>query len=924
MSNLLWKFVALAGVAGVGFMVVLQTMETMAVKPQLGPQQATASQEQTPVTPQVSPTGPPPVPPLRTKETVTFGDPFAAKSATGPESAESMPQSSDPFGTDSFPQAPANNNVAQLDFPSGLPAPASAPETVSEVPELPLLIPMNGEFEEPGTEGDSEENPFTDPPQLASGPQPAPALPIAQAPPEADPFADPVPPPASKASESEPITVPFDPYEPETGEPEEMPTPAPPSPNDAPVLFPPAKENPAKAESPALVENSASAEEDPGLQFPPFPAPAADAGSPVSEPAQNPDAPPAAGNVPEFPEFFGPPPAGQSPGRASVQIPVKERPAAANLRPEPKTAETTPPRVEPLAFPEAPETPVPEQTPASAVPVAGVAEEAPKGAPSAPESFVDPLDQLTFPDAGPPAAKTPEQTGPGPNPLPEPVRPESPPRPALTGPNPEPAQFPAGPDNQADEPASDPIEGVGELSQTVPAGPQQPELKIEKTAPPKAVLGQPMIYNILVRNVGDSAAHEVIVEDQVPKGTQLTGTIPRGEMTENRLIWRLGVIPPGEEKKIAVRVIPVQEGQIGSVAKVSFVAEVAAKTVVAAPKLDLEFTGPARAVLGDPVTYHFKLANTGTGDAANVFLRNILPEGLNHPDGNDLEYEVGTLKAGEVKEIDLTVNATKAGDFTNKAVVSAGGGLKKESAVKVKIIGDRLVITRTGPKRRYVGRTATYSNRIVNQSDAKVSPVHVVEVIPPGMDFVEASAGGKFDPQKRTVTWAIAELGPSQNQLLKLDLLARQEGPQASKVVAYDPNGTRAVVESETTVEGYTALRLDVRDYEEPVDVGEQVGLRIVATNKGTKAGSQVIVKVTIPEEMEFVSAKGPVDFKHNGATLTFDPVESLPAQQELTFDLVLKSIKPGDSRVRLEIGSNEMDKPLGREEGIRILPNRP
>jgi uncharacterized repeat protein (TIGR01451 family) len=354
------------------------------------------------------------------------------------------------------------------------------------------------------------------------------------------------------------------------------------------------------------------------------------------------------------------------------------------------------------------------------------------------------------------------------------------------------------------------------------------------------------------------------------------------------------------------------------------VAEVAARTVVNAPKLDLEFTGPASAVVGDPVTYHFKLANIGSGDASKVYLRNILPEGLNHPGGSDLEYEVGTLKAGEVKEIDLTVNATKAGEFTNKAVISATGGLQAEAATKVKIIGDRITITRTGPKRRYVGRTASFSNTIANQSDAKVAPVHVVEVIPAGMDFVEASQGGKFDPQKRTVTWAIAELGPSENQLLKLELLAREEGPQASEVTAYDPNGTRAAVKSETTVEGYTALRLDVREYAEPVDVGDQVGLRVVATNRGTQATTKVNLKITIPEEMEFVSAKGPVDFKRDGRVLTFHPVDSLNAQQEIEFDLVLKSVKPGDSRVRLEIQSDQTSKPLAREEGIRILATRP
>ncbi len=370
--------------------------------------------------------------------------------------------------------------------------------------------------------------------------------------------------------------------------------------------------------------------------------------------------------------------------------------------------------------------------------------------------------------------------------------------------------------------------------------------------------------------------------------------------------------------------IPTQEGQVGSVAKVSFVAEVAARTVIAAPKLALEFTGPQKAVLGDALVYHFKVVNTGTGDANKVYLRNLLPDGLTHPDGNDLEYEVGTLKSGDSKEINLTVKASKAGEFTNKAVVSANGVRKKEATAMVNIIGDRLKITRTGPKRRYVGRLAKYSNTITNKSDTHVGKFNVLEVLPEGMDFVEASQGGKYDPQKRTVSWAIAELGPNQNQLVKLELMARQEGDQPSEVTAFDPNGTRAVVKSQTLVEGYSALRLDVREYAEPVDVGDEVGLRVVATNRGTQTNSNVMVTIALPEELEFVSAKGPVDYKHKGATLTFNAVSSLKGRTEIEFDLVLKCIKAGEARLKLGIGSDQMSEPLKREEGLRILEKRP
>lgn len=773
-------------------------------------------------------------------------------------------------------------------------------------------------------------------PQTADQPTP----PVQEPPADADPL-DNLPLFAAPELQSEPA--------PQTGEPQvaesELPSSEPPS-TEAPSAGPPKQErgpDPFLPKEPSVPNPPTSV---PPPKEPPGRAtvrtPTAGEQTPKPAPPMEPAPEPAA---PAFPE-----------SQPSQTPPRREIPYAPTPTPEASIAPMPPvekpsPDVKPLpnitaplvAGPDMPSSaPGPEGVlpeapmgPDCAVPVVAVSEGPPANAPPEAAPFVDPLDQLTFPNAAPPAAERPDQqliptanNSPAVPEIPAEPQPNPDPLPEI---NPRPLNVVGQtPPTTSPQPGPSPSETPSEKNTPVtvaglsPSGPQQPKLKIEKTAPPKAVLNQPMIYNIVVRNVGANAAHQVIVEDQVPEGTTLTGTIPRGEIANNRLIWRLGILNPGEEKKIAVRVIPTQEGQVGSVAKVSFVAEVAAQTVVASPKLKLEMSGPGDAVIGDALTYHFQIENNGSGDATKVFLRNVLPEGLRHPSGDDLEYEVGLLKAGEKKEIDLTVNAAKAGEFSNTAMLVGSGGLKAEASAKVKILGDRLTITRTGPKRRYVGRQASYSNTVANQSDRKVQGVRVIETVPPGMEFVQASAGGQYDPNQRTVTWTIAELGPKANQLLQLELLAKAEGPQASQVIAVDPNGSRAVVKSETTVDGYTALRLDVAEYNDPVDVGEQVGLRVVATNRGTRATTNAVVKLTLPEEMEFVSAKGPVDFKRDGQTLTFNPIPSLDARGETTFDLVLKSTKAGDARIRLEIASDQMAKPLLREEGIRILAKRP
>lgn len=1028
MRNLLWKFVALVGVAGIGFMVVLQVMEGLSDVPDLSSSQAAAASDEPGRTEQPSPEPDPipSLPPLETKETVALANPFPPMAEQNPADAVQPYEDSRvpvPVGDPTFP-TPEIGEPTPLETPSQFPptpTPAEFPAPELGRTELPILVPTTEESAAPSLEAFSDGPSTPESPGFPEVPGPTPATAPEPLPKpslgENNPFTDPTPTPSNGEPQTQETA--FDPYEPlPESTPSLAPTPAPespiepvssqipaepttsessfnlafpppePMPEPASPSFPPgdAPETAATEGQPLIAPVPETPEKSDPLDNPPplpapnkTPAPTTQADPPRQETSPDPFTPKKSpSSVPPLPA----PSTNEAPGRAKVRTPSANQPNQPPLAPpafpEPPPP-TTLPRPEPPSVPKPPPaslTPMPpverpsrevkplpnitmplveeRETPVSskgpncavpkdpncAIPVVAVGEAPPARTSPERASFVDPLDQLTFPDSPPSRSKVPEHTKPEHHLVPaannvpsvseisrEPRQdprslPEISPSPLNANPK---APLTSIPQTVSNASASQENPTAPRTLESLPlSGPQQPKLKIEKTAPPKAVLNQPMIYHILVRNIGASAAHQVVVEDQVPEGTTLTGTIPRGEMANNRLVWRLGVLNPGEEKKIAVRVIPTKEGQVGSVAKVSFVAEVAARTVVASPKLNLEMSGPGNAIVGDALTYHFEIENTGSGDASKVFLRNVLPKGLSHPSGDDLEYEVGLLKAGEKKEIDLTLNAAKAGEFSTKALLVGAGGLKTETSAKVKILGDRLTITRTGPKRRYVGRRASYSNTLVNQSERKVQAVRVVESVPAGMEFVKASAGGQFDPNNRTVTWTIAELGPKANQLLQLELLAKAEGPQASQVTAFDPNGSRAVVKSETTVDGYTALRLDVAEYNDPVDVGEQVGLRVVATNRGTRATSNAVVKLTIPEEMEFVSAKGPVDFKRDGQTLTFNPIPSLDARGEMAFDLVLKSAKPGDARLRLEISSDQMAKPLLRDEGIRILAKRP
>jgi uncharacterized repeat protein (TIGR01451 family) len=468
------------------------------------------------------------------------------------------------------------------------------------------------------------------------------------------------------------------------------------------------------------------------------------------------------------------------------------------------------------------------------------------------------------------------------------------------------------------------FQGDGTVGDAAPLGPQRPQLNIEKIAPQNALIGQPLIYSIMVKNVGQSAARDVVVEDRIPKGTKLSGTIPRAELTGKKLIWRIGTLGAGEQRKISIRVIPQEAGEIGSVATVNFVAEAAAETVVTAPRLDFKVSAPSSAKLGELVPFRFEVKNIGTGEARGVVIRDLIPQGLSHSAGNDLEYEVGRLPPGKSKELTLDLKAGKVGTAVNRAVVLAEGGLTAEAKAVIEISGSKIALSRSGPPRRYLGRQAVFANTLVNESSFPVDGVVLVESLPTGMEFAGASHGGQYNDGSRTIAWRIEPMAPGETRVVKSRLVARALGNQNSTIRLTVPNGEPVEATSQTQVEGFAALGLDVTGVDGPVDLGEKMTLHVNARNKGTVAVSNLVVTVEVPEQMEIVSARGPGKTEQEPGRLKFGPVPTLEGRTAAACEIVLVARKRGDSRVRVSIHADQIDKPLTREESILILSESP
>ncbi len=460
-------------------------------------------------------------------------------------------------------------------------------------------------------------------------------------------------------------------------------------------------------------------------------------------------------------------------------------------------------------------------------------------------------------------------------------------------------------------------ETIGDRS--IPRGAGHPQLSIRKIAPKSAALGKKMVYKIVVRNTGNTIAQKVIVEDRIPKGSKLDKTKPQAEKRGKRLTWKLGTMKPGAERVILVRVVPTTTGQIGSVALVNFVSEVAAETMVTAPKLALTLTGPKETTVGEPLTYKFRVTNVGSAMAKNVYLRNLLPKELNHPDGDDLENEIGSLAIGQSREIKLTVTAKIEGSVINKAVATADGGFKVEASVAIKIDGPILSITRSGPRHRYLGRPAIFNNNIKNESGSTIQQAIVVEELPEGFRFSKASAGGKYNSQKGEIIWQIKNLKAGETRRLSAIVTGNSIGTKRSVVKAYARNLLRAEVTSETVVAGYPKLQTSVAGGEKPIEAGSHVTYQIRINNKGTAQAKNVNITLSVPPQLKFVSAKGATFKQISRDKIQIRSTQNISAKKGITFYATFKAVVEGEGSVGVHAQGDHMKRPITHDEEVRV-----
>jgi uncharacterized repeat protein (TIGR01451 family) len=445
-------------------------------------------------------------------------------------------------------------------------------------------------------------------------------------------------------------------------------------------------------------------------------------------------------------------------------------------------------------------------------------------------------------------------------------------------------------DNRAPAPEALRLVGNGPTRAAAPPGVC---LAVERVAPAQVMAGKPLIYEIVIRNVGAAEARWVRVEELLPAGAVVTATEPRAEVHGTALTWEVGALAPGAESRLHVTIQPPADGDVSATATVTSAVTSTLHARVVRSGLSLTVADPPRAQVGQKVTFPIRLANNTPAPLERLLLRARLSDGLQHPQGSLIEAVIPVLAAGEVKTVPLEVTAAKSGRATLSAKLTAGGTEQTADAA-VEIAG----AAAPAP----VPPAVTGSPEVKPTPAPAHAPAPVLSPPPAALPPVT--------PPEKKATAAPEPLPALPPPPPPPDLTL----PQAR---VFPPGSAGRPIASA----GVPSVALDLADADAALEVGHETTYEIRVLNQGAVPTRDVLVKAVVPEEMALVRADGPGGqaAKVQGKEVAFGPLASLDGQGSAVYRVRVKALRPGDGRFQARLQCGDMARPLSQEVSTRV-----
>jgi len=476
--------------------------------------------------------------------------------------------------------------------------------------------------------------------------------------------------------------------------------------------------------------------------------------------------------------------------------------------------------------------------------------------------------------------------------------------------------------------AADPAKRPAEPEDNLLFSRKGPVLGVETLGPRKIAVGKESRYVITVQNAGEIGADKVVVHVALPMWADVLGADASAGTTHSAVAeqgnrsmqWSVGQLQGGHQEQLTVRIVPRESRPFDLATRCEY-KPVASQALIEVqePKLAIRLEGPRDVLYGEKEIYRLHLSNSGNGEAENLLIQ-LMPigSGGNQP----VSHNLGNLKAGESKTVEVELTARQVGRLTVRVDVR-GDGVHAELAEQVLVRRAALQLEATGPTVQYVGAVAAFQLHLSNPGTADAKNVRISVDVPTGAEYVSGIDDARVEISGGKLQWTVNHLEPGAQRQFNVKCRLGLSGTNRLGVVATADGELTATAAATTSVEAMADLVLEVKDPSGPVPVGEETTYELCIRNRGTKIAENVEVVAYFSRGIEPVTAEGRTHRIGQGQVV-FSPIPSVAAAGELVLKIRACAESAGNHIFRAEVHCKPLGTRLVSEESTYFYRDGP
>jgi uncharacterized repeat protein (TIGR01451 family) len=411
-------------------------------------------------------------------------------------------------------------------------------------------------------------------------------------------------------------------------------------------------------------------------------------------------------------------------------------------------------------------------------------------------------------------------------------------------------------------------------------------------------------YTITAKNLGPNAATGVTVTDKLPTSLTLEGNAPAG-YDAGTGTWTVGALALNETKTLT---LIAKVNALGSITNSATLGSrtgfeldennsnnTSSNTITVSPTADVAVstlvskTNPTQA---EVVTYTIKAVNNGPNNATNVTVANQLPAGLEITgfsasvgsfDKTTGLWTIGTIIGTSTEQGSQTLlvyaKAANTGNYTVTSTQShpefdnQSANNSASATITVQALADVAVtqtVTPSAGASYNTGETVTYTVIVTNNGPSTATNVLVTDKLPASLTFISSTPG--LDYNTATGLWTVGSLASGAsaslqitatiNQSAVITTTASQTHTEADRVLGNNSASTSIQSGSGViTADIAVAVSTPKADYY----TGNSVPFRVLVTNSGPDAATNVKINASIPAGFTLTSTDARVGTYTNG-----------------------------------------------------------